>query len=608
MKPYAGVDIGNSTTEVAIGMKDASGQLTFLGVGSAKTTGTKGTISNVTGVVTALEKALEDASLTRSDLGLIHINQAAPVIGDSAMETITETLITESTMVGHNPDTPAGEGVGIGITIDILDINRSDKTLSYLALVEDMDYEEVARRINELIQAGYKISGVVLQKDDAVLVHNRLETSCPIIDEVYGIHKIPRHRLGAIEVATLGKSIQTLSNPYDIATIFKLDSSETKRVLPIAKSLVGNRSALIVRTKGGEVIEKSIPAGKIYLIEEEKSHLVDVDEGANKIMEALKGTKSLQDVKGEKDTNIGIMLDSMKEHLGRLTNKEMDHIRVNDLLAVDSLRPIKIQGGIAGEIAMEKAVSLAAMVKAKGLPMLQLASAIESKLGITTRVIGVEAIMAAVGALTTPGTALPLTLCDMGGGSTDFAYIDHNGHVFTKHLAGAGNMVTMLINMELGLEDFYLAEKIKKLPVAKVESLFHIRMESGQVTYVKDPLPPTLYGRLVIIDGTDYIPIHHNVTMEKVITLRKEAKKRVFLSNINRGLHMLEQEGLSCSTMVLVGGSALDFELPGMLLDHLSRKGITVGRGNIQGKYGPRKAVATGLLLMQEGNSYEGAL
>ena len=30
------------------------------------------------------------------------------------METITETIITESTMIGHNPNTPGGEGVGVG--------------------------------------------------------------------------------------------------------------------------------------------------------------------------------------------------------------------------------------------------------------------------------------------------------------------------------------------------------------------------------------------------------------------------------------------------------------------------------------------------------------
>ena len=44
-----------------------------------------------------------------SDVSRIYLNEAAPVIGDVAMETITETIITESTMIGHNPQTPGGE-------------------------------------------------------------------------------------------------------------------------------------------------------------------------------------------------------------------------------------------------------------------------------------------------------------------------------------------------------------------------------------------------------------------------------------------------------------------------------------------------------------------
>ena len=44
----------------------------------------------------------------------VRLNEAAPVIGDTAMETITETIITESSMIGHNPSTPAGAGEAVG--------------------------------------------------------------------------------------------------------------------------------------------------------------------------------------------------------------------------------------------------------------------------------------------------------------------------------------------------------------------------------------------------------------------------------------------------------------------------------------------------------------
>lgn len=49
--------------------------------------------------------------------------------------------------------------------------------------------------------------------------------------------------MAAIEVALPGTSIRMLSNPYGIATLLKLDADETRAVTPIAKSLIGKRSA-----------------------------------------------------------------------------------------------------------------------------------------------------------------------------------------------------------------------------------------------------------------------------------------------------------------------------------------------------------------------------
>ena len=46
MKLIAGVDIGNSTTEVCIGQIDEAQKLTFVSSTSCPTTGTKGTVAN----------------------------------------------------------------------------------------------------------------------------------------------------------------------------------------------------------------------------------------------------------------------------------------------------------------------------------------------------------------------------------------------------------------------------------------------------------------------------------------------------------------------------------------------------------------------------------
>src|SRR5208337_5596355 len=110
---------GNNTTEVAIAEVSPGGKSYFLSSATVKTVGIKGTIQNAMGVVEGLDTALMSLPLKRSDISLILLNEATPVIGDVAMETITETVITESAMIGHNPGTPGGEGLGTGITVSL---------------------------------------------------------------------------------------------------------------------------------------------------------------------------------------------------------------------------------------------------------------------------------------------------------------------------------------------------------------------------------------------------------------------------------------------------------------------------------------------------------
>jgi hypothetical protein len=49
--------------------------------------------------------------------------------------------------------------------------------------------------------------------------------------------------------------------------------------------------------------------------------------------------------------------------MASLTGHDMSTIFIQDLLAVDTFIPRKVQGGMAGEFSMENAVGIAAMVK-----------------------------------------------------------------------------------------------------------------------------------------------------------------------------------------------------------------------------------------------------
>lgn len=597
LKLIAGVDVGNSTTEVALA--DIEGELRFLSCAMVSTTGIKGTRDNVAGIILGLKDACSKIKKDVKELQCICLNEATPVIGDVAMETITETIITESTMIGHNPDTPGGLGVGRGKTVFLDELTSLHSTEEVICVVPaSIDFENAARKVNQAVDENIRVNGLIVQGDDGVLIANRLRIKIPIVDEVAFINKVPMGMAAAVEVAAPGTAIKVLSNPYGLATIFNLSSDETKHVIPISRALIGNRSAVVIRTPEGDVKERVIPAGKLVLLGKLKKE-VSIEEGSEKIIENLEEVWPMEDVCGEPGTNVGGMIERVKQVMAELTNQGKEEIKIQDILPVDTFVPQKVHGGLAGEFSLENAVALAAMVKTSRLPMEAVARKLKDETGVNVIIGGIEANMAVYGALTTPGTDKPLIILDLGGGSTDSAFINRDGAVRSIHHAGAGEMVTILIKSELGLEDYNLAEDIKKYPLARVESLFNIRYEDGSVCFFQNPLDPSIFARNIVVKKDEMIPIPTRHSIEKIRLVRREAKKKVFITNIIRALkdvapnHNLR----AVDFVVLVGGSALDFEIPDMISDELSHYGIVSGSGNIRGLEGPRNAVATGLVI-----------
>jgi len=597
----AGVDIGNNSTEVAVAR--VGRKIEFLSSSLVRTVGLKGTLRNAMCVIEAVDRAMARVSMTRSNLDLILLNKATPVIGDVAMETITETVITESAMIGHNPATPGGLGLGQGITVDIRDLGRTAPGTGCIVVADEaMDFNAVAATINDAVARGVTVTGAVVQKDDGVLIHNRLDRPIPIVDEVRHIDKVPIGMPAALEVARVGRAIEKLSNPYDIATLFELSPDETRQITPIARALTGNRSGVVIKTPKGDIQERRIPAGSITLVGESAREVVDVEEGADAIMEKLARVAPLKEIECEAGTNAGGMFERVRTVMADLTDQPVSLIKIQDVLAVNTLQPQHVLGGLAGEFTRGTAVGLAAMVMTQNIPMQRLAAKLKEETGVAVEIGGVEAEMAITGALTTPGTEAPLAILDLGGGSTDASIIHRDGTMRSIHMAGAGDMVTMLINTELGLDDPNLAEDIKRYPLAKAETLFHMRHESGEVEFFDAHLDPSLFGRVAILGEHGPAPIIQDLNLNQIVNVRRGAKEKVFVRNALRALAQVAPGGniRLIGFVALVGGSALDFEIPEMIANALAEYGVVLGKGNIRGCEGPRNAVATGLCLSRK--------
>jgi diol dehydratase reactivase alpha subunit len=319
-------------------------------------------------------------------------------------------------------------------------------------------------------------------------------------------------------------------------------------------------------------------------------------------MEGLAQAAPLRNVEGEPGSNVGGMVERVRQTMSEVTSKPVAEIKIRDILAVDCLVPQQVAGGLAQEFSLENAVGLAAMVNTDRLLMERLAADLHAELGIPFELGGVEANMAILGTLTTPGIAVPLAILDLGAGSTDAATLTRGDAVRSIHLAGAGDMVTMLIQRELDLpaaNESEVAEQIKRFPLARVESLFHIRHEDNTVRFFKEPLDPKLFGRVALVTPEGLTPIPTQHTMDRIRSVRREAKRRVFLRNSLRALHTVAPGGniRLIDFVAVVGGSGLDFEISQMLMEALAPYGIVVGTANIRGELGPVNAVATGLVL-----------
>jgi len=594
-----GVDVGNSTTESCVAELTGDG-IRWLGGHLARTSGVKGTSQNVAGIVESVRGALRGCDRALRDVDVVLLNEATPVISGMAMETITETIITESTMIGHDPSTPGGEGLGVGRTVPfpaLAEVAAGDAVI--VVVPREVDFEDAARAIEDARGREVDVRGAIVQRDDARLIANRLSAPLPIVDEVTLIDRVPLQMDAAVEVAAPGRTISTLSNSYGLATIFGLDPEETRLIAPVSRALIGNRSAVVVRTPSGDITDRRIPAGSLELVGERSRRSVDVDAGADEIMRALRAVRPLVDATGAAGSNVGGMLAGVRDTMAALTEDDPGEVRIRDVLAVDTFVPQEVRGGLAGEFALENAVALAAMVRTGRTAMERLAAALAEELATRVVIGGIEADMAIRGALTTPGTDRPLAVLDLGGGSTDAALADRDGRIGTVHVSGAGDLVTKLIQSELGLEDRDVAEQIKRLPLAKVESLFQLRLEDGSVTFFDEALPAEVFARVVTLgDDGRLTPIPVKVSLDAIRRVRREAKRRVFVVNALRALEQVAPDGSirRLDFVVLLGGSSLDFEIPEMISEATAEFGIVCGTGNVRGTEGPRNAVATGLV------------
>lgn len=281
MTIWAGIDIGNATTEVVLCR--AGADLEVLASARTPTRGGKGSSRAVHGAA-QLARRLADTH------GLV-IDRAAfaptPPVHSSVERVKLETRRTgRLTIATRSAATTAGDAVGVGVPVSVEHLGNIgvDRPVVVCAS-RDWGYHDVAAAVNTAVENGRNVVAVLTANDEAVLVANRLGTALPVVDDI-DVQQLLSVELVAVEVRQGVTPLQRLTDPFWLADVFSLHDDERVDARTVADQLFDSACA-VVALETAEPVTAASRTAETNVVSAERSevthtiHLADIAAQAN---------------------------------------------------------------------------------------------------------------------------------------------------------------------------------------------------------------------------------------------------------------------------------------------------------------------------------------
>ncbi len=247
----AGVDVGNSTTEVAVARVEPGSEPEWLLVLRRPTTGPKGSRACAEGVSDLIGQAERRLGERPHLLLLAELHPVESSLVELGM--LEELDLARTAIARPASSTPSGEGVAVGVLRPLAGLTGEPDRRAVLVVVAGWDFDHAAERLREARDRGWTIAGAIVQEDDAVLIGNRFDRGIPIVDEVADAAGLPLGSLAAVEVAAPGESVLELADPLRLAVLLGLSPTEARAARHAARAVAGHRAAIVCRGEpGGE--------------------------------------------------------------------------------------------------------------------------------------------------------------------------------------------------------------------------------------------------------------------------------------------------------------------------------------------------------------------
>lgn len=556
----AGIDVGNSTTEVVVADMSVTPPRPVTW-DRRPTVGRKGSERSLVAAAELLGRLEARAGVRASE---VVVTPQRPVDTSSAVFPEPAPGTGRLRLLAAGGATPGAAGTGAGRPVRASDPASSALGPVVLVSEDPLGYRGTVDDVARWIAAGADVVGVLVAGDEAVLVSRRLAAPLPVVDRADTATALAA-RLVAIEVARTGAPVRSLTDPVRLSSLLGLGPHEHRDAEALARSVRGVGDAAVA--------------------------LLDTAAGAAPVPSAA--TAWAQDAVGARRDLLEVVASAGWDGVRRIAVPGVDGALVErdveDVWSVD-LDAVAADVVLRAGAARTRAVALAALAGGDEA-VVDPADVVARATGRPVRTLADEAGAARAGALTTPGADPAATVLDVGGGTIDVVRPDGTSRV----LAGAGDLVTVATAELLGVPRGQ-AEWVKRGPCSRVESPHVLAGEDGRRHFLDEVAPAGSVGRLVVPGPAGPLPFSAVLAPAEWRALRLRLKSAVLGDNVRRASGTGAPNGSVRGDVVVVGGPAGDDEV----LDALARAlpDAVPGRGDAAAVLGHRWAVAYGLVVL----------
>ena len=540
----AGIDIGNSTTEIVI----ASGSEP-IAWDRRPTRGMKGSEASIKAAVSLLQSLQREHQLT-IDKVVVAPWQPVETLTSTVHEPLPDTGRLQILKTAHQ--SVVGDGWAIGQPWLITQEAMSE--VSLIAVVPSgVGFEFAAAAINRELENGSNIVGAVIADDEAVLVAKRVSADIPIADGVDTEIARTAHRL-FLEVRPQNSSLKIATDVWALRSALELSEMDASPLNEIVRWVKNERTALIGLFSETQISTKT------------NNGFIDwIDGTTTELFEAIAKIEN-----------------SLIGDVSRIAIS--DPISTSDIWAFDITKVLADRG--LRQVGHTRDLALAQLSPHSSSSNLDLSEMFK----VPVVVAESESFAARIGATSTPGVGSGAAILDIGGGTIDLI------SEIEISAAGAGELLTAAVAFALDTSRG-AADWIKRGPAQRLESPQVLLSEDGSKNFVSEaaPYPASAMGSLVTPGPAGFLTFGQNLQPAEWRIMRQGLKQAAIGMNVARLIRSLESKTGTAKNLdlVVVGGPVADDELLPVIGAIPGVKGI--GRGNVAGKLGHRYAVAYGL-------------